>query len=124
MRIKQGRLKTYHHRAAQAKKDDEGNSYTEYGSARSFDGEVWPGGGKIQTEMYGQRLPYIRNCRIDGKYHEKVSDDGRIGYCLGDMIVRENDGICLNVCGSVAPDYRVVSIRPYRFLTLELEQIK
>ena len=82
------------------------------------------GGGKVQAEMYGQRLPYIRNCRIDGKYHEEVAEDGRIGYCMGDMVIHENDGICLNVCGSADPDYRIIAIRPYRFLTLELEQIR
>lgn len=122
MRLKKNRLQICHHRAVQNKKDGEGNSYVEYGSPHSFDAEVWLAGGKIQAEIYGQRLPYIRNCKIDGKYHE-VCDDGRVGYCLEDMIIREGDGICLNVPRSHAPDYRVIAIRPYRHLTIEVEKI-
>lgn len=124
MRIKQDRLRTYSHRAAQSKKDGEGNSYTEYGLAHFFDAEVWPGGGKIQAAIYGQRLPYIRNCRINGTYHEVASEDGRVGYCVDDMVIQEGDGICLYACRGADPDYRVISIRPYRFLTLELEGIR
>lgn len=123
MRIKQNRLRTYSHRTAVPKKDEEGNSYIEYGLPSSFDAEVWPAGGKIQAEMYGQRLPYIRNCRIDGTYHETATEDGRTGYCLGGMVIREGDGIYLNACRNADPDYRVISIRPHRFLTLEVEKI-
>lgn len=122
MRLKQSRLQTCHHRAAQSKKDGEGNSYVEYGSPHSFDAEVWPAGGKIQAEMYGQRLPYIRNCKVDGDYHE-VYEAGRTCYCLGDMVLYEGDGICLNVPRNHEPDYRIIAIRPCRHLTMEIEKI-
>ena len=36
----------------------------EYGPAAAFQAEEWPAGGKVQAEMYGQRLPNIRNLRI------------------------------------------------------------
>lgn len=124
MRIKPNRLQTCHHRTAQNKKDGEGNSYVEYGPPHSFEAEVWPAGGRIQAEMYGQRLPYIQNCKVDGDYYLKTSMDGRIGYCLDGAVICENDGICLDVCARSDPDYRVLSIRPYRHLVMELEMIR
>lgn len=34
----------------------------------------------------------------------------------------ELDGICLFVGENTEPDYRIVAIKPYRFLTLEVER--
>ena len=36
---------------------------------------------------------------------------------------QEGDGICLYVRGSCGPDYKIIAIRPYRFLILELEKL-
>ena len=38
-------------------------------------------------------------------------------------VITANDGICLYVDGAANPDYKVVAIYPYRFLTLEVEKI-
>lgn len=123
MKLKRSRLKTYSHRRAMPKKDKEGNSYIEYGLPSSFEAEVWPASGKLQAEMYGQRANNILNCRISGDY-EIVSDEkGRISYQIGDITIREGDGICIYVPEGRDPDYRIVAIRPYRYLMLEVEHV-
>ena len=83
----------------------------------------WPGGGKLQAERYGQRLPNIRNLRIDSRYRE-ISDSGKVCYQIeGGPLISADDGICFNVPGNQEPDYRIVAIYPYRFLTLEVEKL-
>lgn len=123
MRLKRNQLKTYSHRSAISKKDNEGNSYVEYGLPSSFEAEVWPAGGKLQAEMYGQRVNHIQNCRINAGYEIMADEKGRVSYRIGDMTIMESDGICLNVSGSQEPDYRIIAIRPYRYLMLEVERI-
>lgn len=123
MRLKRSRVKQFCHRAAVPKKDPEGSSYVEYAPAGTFRAEEWPGGGKLQAERYGQRLSNIRNLRIDGRYRE-ISDSGKVCYQIkGGPMISADDGICFNVPGSQEPDYRIVAIYPYRFLTLEVEKL-
>lgn len=124
MRLKRSRLNKYWHKAAIQKKDGEGNTYIEYGSAVSFMAEMWTGGGEVQEKMYGIRLPNIRNLRIDGKYQEIPGTPGKIRYrlsCGAEITV--NDGICIYSGQEEKPDYKVVAIYPYRFLTLEVEKL-
>ena len=123
MRLKINRLKTYSHRSAISKKDNEGNSYIEYGLPSSFEAEVWPAGGKLQAEMYGQRVNHIQNCRINAGYEVMADEKGRVSYRIGYTTIQEGDGICVYVPGEQEPDYRIVAIRPYRYLTLEVERI-
>lgn len=123
MRLKRNRLKQYPLRPAEAKKDNEGNSYTEYGEAKSVTAEIWPAGGKLQAELYGQRLSYIRNCRIDGAYKVQTDAKGKVSYLLGEKTVQEGDGICVYVPGELNPDYKIIAIRPYRHLYMELEKL-
>lgn len=123
MRLRRIRLEQHYLRKRNTKKDKEGGTYAEYGAACSFTGEVWPGGGKLQTEMYGERLPYIRNIRIDGKYKIKTGENGGLHYCFSDELsFAEGDGLCLYVPGESEPDYKILTIKPYRFLTLEAER--
>ena len=123
MRLRRSRLGTYHHLAAMPKKDNEGSSYMEYGPAASFLAEEWPAGGKVQAEMYGNRLPNIRNLRIQGTYKE-VPGTGKVSYAVKDgPVITANDGICLCVDDAAAPDYKVIAIYPYRFLVLEVEKL-
>lgn len=123
MRLKRNRLKTYSHRKAIPAKDNEGNSCAEYGLPSSFKAEVWPAGGRLQAEMYGQRVNNIKNVRINGNYDLMVSNHGDELYLFADMEIREGDGICLYVPEDHEPDYRIIAIRPYRYLTLEVERI-
>lgn len=123
MRLKQNRLKTYYHRQAVPKKDKEGSSYIEFGSAMPFQAEEWPAGGKVQAEMYGLRLPSIRNLRMDGDYMEVSADFRQVGYQIeGGPLFCAEDGICLFVPPDADPDYKIIAIYPYRFLTLEVEK--
>lgn len=105
------------------KKDSEGNSYAEYDSAVPFTAETWPAGGKVQAEMYGLRLPGIRNLRMEGDYMEVSAGARRVGYQIeGGPLFCAGDGICLFVPPDAEPDYKIIAIYPYRFLTLEVEK--
>ncbi len=148
MRLKRSRLAKYHLRAAIPKKDNEGSSYIEYGPMVEFEAEEWPGGGKMQSERYGIRLPNIRNLRLEGGYIESIREDGTLCFIMADgTSFSVNDGICIAryrnwvlpsivtypsddlypICEanpvSEEPDYRIVAIYPYRFLTMEVEKI-
>lgn len=123
MRLKQSRLKTYYHRQAVPKKDKEGSSYIEFTSATSFQAEEWAAGGKAQAEMYGLRLPGIRNLRMEGDYMEVSAGGRRVGYQIeGGPLFCAGDGICFFVPPDAEPDYKIIAIYPYRFLTLEVEK--
>lgn len=123
MRLKRSRLQQCYHRKAIFCKDKEGSSSLEYAPAIEVLAEVWPAGGKAQAETYGTRLSYMRNIRIDEAY--KVEPDGKkLHYVLdngADFV--ENDGICIYVSGECEPDYKIVSIKPYQRLLLEVERI-
>lgn len=122
MRLKRSRLKQYYHRKRIIVKDKEGGTSESFDPALPFTAEVWPAGGKLQAEMYGERLAYIRNIRIDGKYEIHPDGKGILHYVCSDMDLVEGDGICLYVSGDSEPDYKVISIRPDRFLRLEAEK--
>lgn len=124
MRIKQSRLKTYYWKQRITKKDKEGSSYEEWGAAVSFPGESWPASGKVQAQQYGERLAYIRNLRIDGDYTIETDENGVLSYDFGDGLkLRESDGICIYTGAGQEPDYKILSIKEYHPLRLELERI-
>lgn len=76
------------------------------------------------AEQYGQRLSYIRNMRLDGKYKIRTDEKGNPHYIFEDGTdLQELDGICLYTDQDHKPDYKIISIKPYRFLTLEVERI-
>ena len=89
-----------------------------------FLAEMWAGGGEAQEKMYGTELPNIRNLRIDGKYREISESRGKISYQLSDgPTITVNDGVCIYTDPQSEPDYQVVAIYPYRFLTLEVKKL-
>lgn len=120
MRLKKNRLQACLHRKAVFKKDREGCGTVEYGSASEFMAEVWPAGGRLQTEMYGNRLNYMKNVRLDGAY-KVLNKGGVLAYVVNGAEIVENDGIC--IYSTEDPDYRIVSIKPYRYLQLEVERL-
>ena len=123
MRLRRSRLEGFFHKKMTVKKDKEGSTSEEYGAASSVTGESWPASGKVQAEQYGQRLNYIRNIRIQGSYKIQTDEKGRLHYILEDGTdMEERDGICLYVAADQLPDYRIISIKPYRFLTMEVEK--
>jgi hypothetical protein len=59
-----------------------------------------------------------------GSYKIQTDEKGRLHYILEDGTdIEERDGICLYVAADQLPDYRIISIKPYRFLTMEVEKI-
>ena len=122
MRLKRSRLGTYQIRKAIIKRDAEG-TYIEYGPATPITAEMWTGGGKLQTEMYGNRLPNIRNLRLNGAYYEVPGINGKVTYQMRDGPgIAAGDGICIYAAADQDPDYQIVAIYPYTHLTLEVEK--
>lgn len=122
--MRRNRIETYYHRKRIMKKDSEGSTSEEYGAASSISGESWPASGKVQAEQYGQRLSYIRNMRINGKYKIQTDSKGNTHYIFKNGAdIQELDGICLYTGRDQKPDYKIISIKPYRFLTIEVEKI-
>ena len=62
MRLRRSRLEGFFHKKMTVKKDKEGSTSEEYGTASSVIGEIWSASGKVQAEQYGQRLNYIQLC--------------------------------------------------------------
>lgn len=121
MRARQSRLELCMLRKVIPNKDNEGNSYVEWGEPKPFKAIIWPASGKLQSEMYGQRLNYIKSCRVEGKYNI-VLEGKRTIYKLEDKLsFCEGDGICLY--SSEGPDYRIIAIKPYPLLYFEMERI-
>ena len=67
---------------------------------------IWPASGKVQAEMYGERLAYIKNMEYEGK-----------------ETMQEGDGICVFVDPESDPDYKIISIKEYSPMLMELEKI-
>lgn len=123
MRLRRNRLKQYYLRPAETKRGREGDSYTEYGPASAFCVEIWPAGGKVQAELYGARLEYIFNCLVHGRYNIRMAGNGLPEYDFGEFVLREGDGVCLYVSAEEPPDYRIIAVRPYEILYMEVEKI-
>ncbi|MGT2964201.1 hypothetical protein [Streptococcus acidominimus] len=85
---------------------DEGIKKAAYSdTATEIYAEIWPASGKVQSELYGQRLAYILNCLIDSE-----------------TVVKEGDGFCID---SEKVTHKVVSIKRYtNHQLLELEQCR
>lgn len=124
MRLKRSRIQTFYHRKRTVEKDEEGSTRESYGAAVPFSGEFWPASGKVQAEQYGQRLSGIRNLKIQNPYSVHADEAGRPHYILDNGAdIQESDGICIYAYGEQKPDYKVLSVKPYRFLTMEVERI-
>ena len=118
--MRRNRLETHYLRPREPGKDNEGNTYVEYGLAKEFTGESWPASGRVQAQMYGEKLPYVRNVKIQGDYVTKRGEDGVIRYVFeSGLTVCEKDGLCLDVGEEDEPDYEIVAIIPYKPLRLE-----
>lgn len=122
MRMKRSRMRAYHLKNKILHKDSEGVPMVRYADAIQLSGEVWPAGGKLQTEQYGNRIDSIVNCKIAGSYHI-VPEGNHCKYVFADFELREGDGVCIYVVPESDPDYRIVSIKPYKPLYMEVEKL-
>ena len=89
MHMRRSLMKDYHLRKRVVEKDKEGGSVVSYEAAVPIKATIWPASGKVQAEMYGERLAYIKNMEYEGK----------------------------------DPDYKIISIKEYSPMLMELEKI-
>ena len=96
MRLKRSRQKTLYLYNRTVGRDAEGGTQESFPEAgTTVCGEWWPASGKLQEDLYGQRLPYIRNIRLSERYEVKTDAKGRTYYYLPDRDteLREADRI-------------------------------
>lgn len=126
MNLRHDRLKTFAVMPMQIKKDKEGSAYPSYGGKVRFRAEMWQAGGQVQQQMYGQKLPEVRNLRLDGKYKE-VTEGTKTCYHVTqgntEFDITVNDGVCINNLDAEEPDYKITAIYPYRFLQVEVQRL-
>lgn len=100
MRVKNKR--TYQLKKKTIIEDDEGGKYPSYLEPTDIQAYIYPASGKVQAEMYGERLNYIMNMLYDG-----------------DIEITEGDAIVYNNA-----DYKVISIKQFsNHKLIEIEKI-
>lgn len=123
MRLRRSRQNTLYLYNRTVRRDAEGGTQENFpASGTAILGEWWPASGKLQADLYGQRLPYIRNIRLSERYEVKTDAKGRTYYYLSDRDteLREADRIGIE---TDLPQYRILSVRAERFLRLEAEAV-
>lgn len=107
MRMRKSQMKKYHLKRKRTTKNSEGGTKVSYDAAVEIEATIWPAGGRIQAEMYGERLKYMKNMEYSGP-----------------ETMQEGDGICVFVGPELDPDYRIVSIKAeYSPKVMELEAL-
>lgn len=92
MRMRRNLQKTYHLKRKTTAVTDEGGRIPAWESPIGIRATVWQAQGRMQAEMYGERLTYMKNMEYEGT-----------------LAINEGDGICVNVSDEQEPDYIVVS---------------
>lgn len=106
MRIKN--KKCYYLKQKTLIEDSEGGKYSGYSNKGiKIEANIYPANGKLQAEIYGERLNYILNMLYEGL-----------------ETLNEGDGICVYVSKDSNPDYKVISIKRYSHMMIELEKIQ
>ena len=138
--MKMSRIQTISLRRKTVKKDDEGVPVVKWGSATQIQCETWPAGGQLQVNTYGDRVNNMLNVRVRGPYqivtegkHQAYKfvtgtsgasgASGASGETETGFTLCEGDGLCINVSGTSDPDYKIISITPYKPLKMEVERI-
>lgn len=122
MRLKRNRRKQIHHHPLTVTKDNEGVPEKKYAEGTPLQAIVWPASGKLQIAQYGNEIDKVLNVKIEKKY--EVSYDEELGievYSIGDIRLKENDGIRIHA--TKGPDYKIISIKPYNHLLLEVKKL-
>ena len=121
MRLKRNELKEIHIKKRIIEKDSEGGRYESFSDTGTAKAIVWPASGKVQAEMYGERLNYIINLEMDGRYQIQAEDDAVMYVLENGITIREKDGISLH--GSEQPEYQIIAVRATGHLRMEAEKI-
>ena len=105
--MRRSQMKRYYLKRRTPQKNSEGGTIVAYADAVEINAIIWPAGGKVQAEMYGERLAYIKNMEYGG-----------------DEMMQEGDGICVFVSSDDKPDYKIISIQTeYNPKRIELEKL-
>lgn len=100
-------MKTYHLKRRTVEKNREGGTVVNYEDPVEIRATIWPAGGRVQAEMYGERLAYMKNMAYEGGEE-----------------MREGDGICVFTGPEELPDYKIISIKSeYSPKMMELERL-
>lgn len=110
MRLRQRDLKEIYYRKFTKLKDNEGTSYHGFSEVlKKIKCKVEPAGGKLQREIYGERVNYIKTI-----YYETEKVD-----------LAEGDGVYIDNTTDKEPDYRVISMRQYgSHIVADIEKVK
>lgn len=120
MRMKKSRLRTLKVANKVVEKDAEGGPVVSYTDSKEFEGTLWPAGGKLQIQKYGDKVDSMMNCKLKGTY-KIIPEGNHVRYAFGDFSLREDDRVF--VYAEDAPDYRIISITPHIPLFMELERL-
>lgn len=85
--------KVYHLKRRTVTKTNEGSPVETWGEPIGIDATIWAASGQIQASMYGEHLAYIKNMEYEGP-----------------EVIKEHDGICVDVSPDEEPDYIVKSV--------------
>lgn len=87
-------LKNYKVYSFQRKEDEEGGKYEGWSDTEVLvPAYIYPAGGQVQAEAFGERLAYMLNMLVNLP-----------------CSVKEKDGVCVD---SDTVNYRVISVQPY-----------
>lgn len=111
MRLVRRSLSTVYLKRRTVTYDEEGEEMTTYADEPiEFKMLVQSAGGRVDAQIYGARLPYIKSCKYQGELLKPVQN--------------ELDGVCVYVDKTDEPDYRIIDIQPYTdHLNVTLERI-
>lgn len=121
--MKRSRIQTLNLRRKTVTKDSEGVTTPVWDIATQIQAEIWPAGGQLQVETYGDRVNSMMNVKVRGPYRIEAEGNHLI-YVFKDFTLCEGDGLCIYAEPDAAsPDYRIKSIKPYKPLLMEVERI-
>lgn len=121
MRMKLSRIQPITIKRRITTKDGEGVPIVSYDESKTAKAEIWPAGGALQVQTYGDRAHDMQNVKLEGEY-KIIDEDGHTAYQFKDFTVSEGDGMCIYNRND-EPDYKIISITPYKPLKLEVERI-
>lgn len=105
MRIKD--LKSYWLKKKSIYTDAEGGKYEDYSTTPvKIEANISPLSGRLASELYGLRTNYML-----------------LMLCGASNDIKEGDGLCVYVKMNEKPDYKVVSIKRFSHLVIELEKV-